>query len=652
MPITKKKKAGPAWIQGRLIPKTCDHATLDVYPDQPQPRIECFARGSWYTQQMSDPVQFLCNVLGMHDNSNARHSPQSILNAINEGQLVVDPDVMKTEAGADVLNKLISTVCQRGINHMNQMDESAKRTAGETLGRYEQMAERLIQAGADPWMAGRDGQSPWDLAVSRGWEGACLRFLQHPSRPSGQALGNGGTVQQRGTGREYVDSWIVAATRHDMRKVLKTLLSEATELNGVDFTGSTALHTASSVEAVEMLLEAGIDPEIRNATGKSAEERWAERTRQSGGLDSKEAKLMSLALLLKRMEHGDARTQAADMVAEAGQHMGVRDGEPLLRRAGWDDPKNALTSEGLTIFARRAEDALNRGFSHGYETDLRTSELINRIKKVTNWLNREHSCAHDQGLSRLMMWHLRARDKTKQWNGARHDEFVAFENKIKLPSDISAQEQQKAIDSLANAVSRGTICNGSYLAATALSGILAQDPSSTMLFDSHDEHDPLLIQWLDFTYRGMTDPTWKQKDSYCAYVRPDIPLDTLLSRLETQAPAADHAFWSHPQLPGLFLRLVSGLLVGEVSSSYSTPLKAQYRLTGESSLRNWKGPAKTWLERMDSRQLILEAERDPVSQQVLQVLRQIFPEVGATIDQRTIDRATEPARAPSRRRGL
>ena len=595
---------------------------------------------------MNDPVSFLCDILGMYDNRNARHSPQSILDGISSGQLHLDPKVMATTGGADVLNKLVSTVRQRGIGYMQEMDK------GSTLTAYEDLAARLIEAGANPWMAGRDGQSPWELAVSRGWEGGCVLFLQHPARLRGNDLGNGGTTQHAGTDREYVDPWIVAASRHDMTKVLAKLLQQATVLDAVDFTGSTALHAASSLKAVEMLLAAGIDPEIRNSTGKSAEERWIERTRQSGGLDAKEARLMSAALLIKRMEHGDPRAQAADMVAEAGEHMGVRDGEPLLRKAGWKDPKNALTSKGVTIFAVRAEDALNRSFTRPNESLINASDLVNRITKITSWLHREQANTHDQGLARLMMWHVCVRDPGRQWHGARHADFLAIENKIKLPSSIAPVEQQKAIDSLKDAVGRGTIGNGSYLAATALMGVLAKDPTVSDLFASHENQDPLLIQWLDLTYKGMTDPAWNKKGAYSTSPRPDSPLNDLLTHLQRKLPAAGDDFWMNPKLPGLFLRLFAGFLVGNNPGSYTNPMACSYAYSGNHPMRSWDIHAKTWLERMDAKTLLKTAESDPVSGRVLKAARDIYPEVIAMIDQVTIDQSTAPAMGMSRRRGL
>lgn len=105
---------------------------------------------------------------------------------------------------------------------------------------------------------GIDASTPWVAAADGNLE-ALKESLEHLKLPVSATDANGYTLVQ-------------AAASYTQMNVLSWLLSwhQAININAADNEGDTALHYAATDEAAKALVEAGIDPLIRNRAGKTA----------------------------------------------------------------------------------------------------------------------------------------------------------------------------------------------------------------------------------------------------------------------------------------------------------------------------------------------------------------------------------------------
>jgi ankyrin repeat protein len=116
---------------------------------------------------------------------------------------------------------------------------------------------------------GIDASTPWVAAADGNLE-SLKASLEHLKMPVSVADANGYTLVQ-------------AAASYAQMNVLSWLLAshQSTNINAADNEGDTALHYAATDEAAKLLVEAGIDPLIRNRAGKTALESKRDELQES-----------------------------------------------------------------------------------------------------------------------------------------------------------------------------------------------------------------------------------------------------------------------------------------------------------------------------------------------------------------------------------
>jgi ankyrin repeat protein len=116
---------------------------------------------------------------------------------------------------------------------------------------------------------GIDASTPWVAAADGNLE-ALKVSLEHLKMSASVADENGYTLVQ-------------AAASYGHMNVLSWLLSshQAVNINAADNEGDTALHYAATADAAKVLVEAGIDPHIRNRAGKTALESKRDELQES-----------------------------------------------------------------------------------------------------------------------------------------------------------------------------------------------------------------------------------------------------------------------------------------------------------------------------------------------------------------------------------
>ncbi|MEQ1717869.1 MAG: ankyrin repeat domain-containing protein [Hyphomicrobium sp.] len=161
------------------------------------------------------------------------------------------------------------------------------------------VAELLLEAGADPNLAGRNGIAPLAAAAYTGNSDLVALLLNKGADPRAidstgkaaivyaagrahtavvlQLLDRGIDINARYGNNLTVLMWAAGHSEEagaaDVKETLKVLLSRVARIDDVDDRGRTALMTAVELGheiAIDALLEAGADRELKDKTGKSA----------------------------------------------------------------------------------------------------------------------------------------------------------------------------------------------------------------------------------------------------------------------------------------------------------------------------------------------------------------------------------------------
>ena len=590
---------------------------------------------------MHTPFDFLNSVFGVDQGGvNNNPLPETTLAAIDGGLLALPADLMQSTRGADILCALVQQVGKTGEDHIVAMDGHMKRNS---MTSNNALVDRLIDAGVNPWMPSSDGQSAWEKAATLGWEGACLRFLDHPSAPQGSALGDGATP--RG-GKST--PWITQAADKNMLKVAKRLFAGTTNISATDEDGNTALHLAKSSKMVELLLSAKANPDALNNEGNSIEQVWAGFVREEK-ISAPQRHKMTTSLLLANSK--DAKTATADSVAQGGLTVGVRDGGNLLKKAGWPNPRKAITSNGCTIFFERAAFLLSGNFSDGDTPSLiSNTNLFKRLQQATAWIDKNELSELDEGALTLLTLTLRKTSRSGPEEGI-NKTLKEIENSIMSTSTSAPSSQWNAIRALDKMVELGLVKNGSEIAGNSLGGVVASRCLSTVLLDS-GETPSLINAWMNRLYWGVNDAQWwnkKQKTS--RFVRPDLPTEGIEIYLEDYLPLAGDKFWSEETLPFVLINRIGKAMTENKAEAYSHPGVQYASEKNPGDKARLERAFQPWLERVDHQAMAREMDK-PHSQAIFQVAKKVLPELATQIEVSLLSKATPEAQGTRMRRSL
>lgn len=588
---------------------------------------------------MDDIAKFFGSLMGSHNGSQPAMQPNLILASIDAGILILPAAQMQNAPGVASLTALVAHVGRNrelilGLDKARHTDHASA---------YEKLLERLIQSGANPWQAGADGACAFDYALWHNWEHAAQRFLKHPQSPKGDHLARG---------RMGANPWVCLSAQRDMRSVLKILLAKNAAPSLPDEHGRTPLHLARSAATVDLLLQAGANLDALDDNGLTIEEQWSMSVNKEAFTPAERHK-MSSCLMVYKMGRGnrDAKFMAADMVANAGPMLGIRDGSSMLKKAGWNDGKVARTSVGLSIFACRMEHRIGNLFrNEENESLLTSSDYFSRMSKDMAWMDKNSPEDRDMGLARMAMWMLRlVRGSTST---QRFNEVIEQEEKLGLPTNIDFNHQQYALDALRDGVARGTINNASAAAGIAFGGILGHGEPLGGIFQANNGRDPLFIQWMEAIYLGSQDPAWNAIEKG-SYTRPDVPIKDVLAQTLPHLPAEGHEFWTHPKLPALFLRVYGGVIGINNRSCYFDPCNEDgYKATSGAPTLPASALFTKWVTRLDCKNLMAEAEANPISGFLYGRLAQSHPEIASLVQRHCLDQQASVALARNNRRGL
>jgi hypothetical protein len=595
---------------------------------------------------MHASFDFLHSVFGV-DQSAGNHlpSPVSTLAAIDSGALLLPSELMETTQGADLLCVLITKVCKTGIEHISFMDAHYNRKQMDANGA---LVERLIQHGVDPWMASSDGQSGWDKALSLGWEGAALSFLSHPSAPAGRALGMGSMLKEKA---KQPTPWLNLATENNMLMASKKLIEAAANPSATDENGNTPLHLAKSAEMVAMLLKAGADASLTNHDNGSIETMWGQSVRKEL-ITGVEHQKMASELLFAAPGAGDVKKSTADTIANSGLSMGVRDGGALLKKAGWNNPKQAVTSRGTTIFFERVAHLLANNFCDGDRPGVITrTTILKRVQQATSWIDKDAPLSDmDTGALRLLMWSSRKAARTGNEKEMEAD-TLAIETALGQQNTYSASSQRLALAALDKMVGDGRIWNGSEVAGYALKCITQEAPAKVKLLETGDEGS-LYVSWMKRIYQGARDPKWwdaKNKNKHLS--RPDAQTEWLEAQLEDYLPNAFDPFWQQEGLAAVVINRIGKSITSNKDEAYLNPQATHVENKSPGDVARLERFFMPWVERVDPNAMCKELDH-PHSRAIFQVAKNTLPLLATRIEGMLLGQVTQVANAPKIRRGL
>ncbi|MFW6189239.1 MAG: ankyrin repeat domain-containing protein [Planctomycetota bacterium] len=143
---------------------------------------------------------------------------------------------------------------------------------------YRAIVECLLEAGADPALAGEDAHTPADIAAKRGFDEILSLLRQEPAprrpKPRAQRLQ---PARAPGRAPSEQDLRLIRAAARGEAATVRQLLEQGADPAAVTVKrGETALHRAAAeghLEVVKALLEAGADPEAVDTDGITPAER-------------------------------------------------------------------------------------------------------------------------------------------------------------------------------------------------------------------------------------------------------------------------------------------------------------------------------------------------------------------------------------------
>lgn len=595
---------------------------------------------------MHASFDFLYSLFGVEQGAgNNTPPPYYTLAAIDSGVLQLPSDLMESIHGADLLCVLISKICSAGVDHITSMDETLKR---QSMPANRALVERLIQHGVDPWMASNDGQSAWEKALSLGWQEAGLSFLSHPSAPKGEALGRGGMLRKKAN---RPTPWINLAAEKNMLTVAKKLINAGANPSSQDENGNTPLHLARSAKMVDLLLKVGADTTLLNHHNGSIEASWGDSV-QSDLISCVEHQKMASELLFAHPGKGDVKTNTADTIANSGLSMGVRDGSALLKKAGWDNPKQAITSRGTTIFFERVACLIANNFCDGDRPGIITkTTIMKRVQQATSWIDRDATLSDmDIGALRLLMWASRKSARTGSEKEMEAD-TQAIEAAFGQQDTYSTQSQRLALRALDKMVELGRIWNGSEVAGYALRCITQEAPAKVKLFET-DADGSLYVSWMKRIYLGARDPMWwDTKNKNKNLVRPDMQTEWLEAQLEDYLPNEFDPFWQQEDLASVVINRIGKSITSNKDEAYLNPQEIHVDRKSEGDVARLERFFLPWVERVNPAAMCNELDHSH-SRAIFQVAKKTLPQLATRIEGMLLGQVTLAANAPKIRRGL
>lgn len=568
--------------------------------------------------QMNTSQKFLISIFGADQSQNQAPTPEQTLAALDAGVLHLDREHMKSAEGASLLCVLIESTLKAGLAHIAETDAAhGQRDAFAVRA----LVDRLIEAGVDPWLPSSSGQSAWEVAIEHGWEDACLAFLKHPSAPTGQAPGNRKAL----VGNTPKTPWISLAAASNMKQVAKILLLNGADTSALDPSGLSALHHATSHDMVKTLLKYGAAPSLEDNQTHSLESTWAEHVK-TGSITSAERSKMIYALMSEAVSVEAMPQYAIESVVRSGFSLGVKEGVALLKKAGWDNPHQATTSRGTTVFFERAAVLLNKNFSYGEPpSQLSSSTIDARFKQAFSWLDRSNSSDLDKGA--LYLISLFTTDKRRGKRG--------------IPSDINTEDligghsQTLALRALDKMVELGLVENGSEISGTSLAGLINCGVSFEQLLQAR-EGVSLFSAWMSRIYKGAEDSQWlKPSHPYLRSTRPDIPVEKFETRDDGTVidllPDAGDAFWADPLIGNIILNRLCFALSGTKREAYFNPSVKHCIDYNEGQRARISQAFKLWFDRVED-EVMKSALDSSHGRALFEVIRERLPKIGMDLE--------------------